>query len=817
MTKELSEEAKSTGLSEAFLLSGEPAAKEVPRGQSLLSTLWKPRSQRSHDVALTQAPFSKDLWRQVFAYMDLETLMFMESARYWPDDLFCDSFDRLRVRTHCSGLDRNAAASIHHLQDLMMRLPSDWTASGDCRISPHLRSFIAAAHEGILPTMHLNPLQRSKQLAALLDYFPKHANIWLNPSKRYASDAVRVFVRKGSAIRGFSWARGINAGQNTIFHDCFCQDPARKGDAFEVFLPLHYGNYELEIIVGRAPRGGVLSLELDGEPVAETDFFAAEKEQEMVKEKMSLNLPHTGIHSLKGTMRGKHGQSRGYIWYIKCISVHSPEQPELVVSLSSSLPHLRFCALETLVSKVLDCQGGWAGFTIMQQLLQAGAAQAILDLLRTGVSCKLQCDAMKVLLRLSYGGCSSGPRVRGHGPTFEDGCGMAEGAQAMVDQGALPLLVSLANVQHLEVQKHATMVLSNLAVDRPSIRMLVAKSGVASALHCMVTGSQGLEMSLVAAKLILNLCRGKDFHSQCRHDSYDCKWEHLPFEDLQPLLNTIVQLLTSRDAEVLRYACWTVAYLANGPDTHRKALIEEGICERLLEMISFPAAAVQKPAVIGLALMTSTELPVNNSCGEHAWKEHRHVGATRSENWSVTFRIQSSGASLCSSLARLLDRSDIRYETCTIITNVCSSQPGPVADCIDASLISRLVRMSTETCGAAAAAPLATATHGASTKLAQQLCDCGIVSFLGNMLNCYDQDIILLCLSALESILNSGANCALAEGPWRKVVAFVNLLASREYRFYERAHPRAIQLLAVIRQHQAVVVMPASSGSSEQI
>ena len=103
--------------------------------------------------------------------------------------------------------------------------------------------------------------------------------------------------------------------------------------------------------------------------------------------------------------------------------------------------------------------------------------QVLLDKLRCHSSHGLQRNILKLLLRLSYGSCSHGPLVRGHGPSFEEGCGPSEAALVMVENGAVPLLVALAGQQgHFEARKLSIMVLGNLAVDRPATQALVAQA-----------------------------------------------------------------------------------------------------------------------------------------------------------------------------------------------------------------------------------------------------------------------------------------------------------------------------------------------------
>jgi hypothetical protein len=69
---------------------------------------------------------------------------------------------------------------------------------------------------------------------------------------------------------------------------------------------------------------------------------------------------------------------------------------------------------------------------------------------------------------------------------------------------------------------------------------------------------------------VSNLCRGKPSP---------------PFDWVSPALPALANLIYATDVEVLTDACWARSYLSDGPNDRIQAVIQAGVCRRLVELL----------------------------------------------------------------------------------------------------------------------------------------------------------------------------------------------------------------------------------------
>ncbi|CAB4315748.1 unnamed protein product [Prunus armeniaca] len=119
-------------------------------------------------------------------------------------------------------------------------------------------------------------------------------------------------------------------------------------------------------------------------------------------------------------------------------------------------------------------------------------------------------------------------------------------------------------------QKTVVWALGNVAGDSPSCRDLVLGQGALMPLLAQLNEHSKLSMVGNATWTLSNFCRGKPA---------------TPFDQVKPDLPILRQLIYLNDEEVLTDACWALSYLSDGPNDKIQAVIEAGVCQRLVDLL----------------------------------------------------------------------------------------------------------------------------------------------------------------------------------------------------------------------------------------
>ncbi|KAF5471990.1 hypothetical protein F2P56_008745 [Juglans regia] len=142
-----------------------------------------------------------------------------------------------------------------------------------------------------------------------------------------------------------------------------------------------------------------------------------------------------------------------------------------------------------------------------------------------------------------------------------------------------------------------------------------------------------------------------------------------PFDLVKPAFPALERLVHSNHEDVLTDAYWALSYISVGTNDKIQAVIEAGVCVRLIELLLHPSPSVLIPAL-------------------------RTVGNIMTGDDLQTQCIINHGALPC--LLSLLfhnHKKSIKKETCWTISNITAGNNEQIQAVIDAGLIAPLVNL----------------------------------------------------------------------------------------------------------------------------
>jgi len=301
--------------------------------------------------------------------------------------------------------------------------------------------------------------------------------------------------------------------------------------------------------------------------------------------------------------------------------------------------------------------------------------------------------------------------------------GNADQTRVVVEMGALPLFVGLLTSTSDEVKEQAVWALGNIAGDSTKYRDLVLKSDGLAPLLAVFRETDKTSMMRNATWTLSNLCRGKP---------------PPPFEWVSPALAPLANLVYSPDYEVLADACWALSYLSDGPNERIAAVINAGVCRRLVDLLHHMSPLVQTPAL-------------------------RTVGNIVTGDDQQTQVIIQCGAlpnllNLCSHTKKA-----IRKETLWTISNITAGNKDQIEEVIKAGLIPHVVQALSSgdfDIKKEAAWAISNAVSSGQPPQIQYLVEQNCIKPLCDLLSVNDSRVIGVAMDAIQNILKNGAEAS---------------------------------------------------------
>ena len=158
--------------------------------------------------------------------------------------------------------------------------------------------------------------------------------------------------------------------------------------------------------------------------------------------------------------------------------------------------------------------------------------------------------------------------------------GTTEQTGAVVAVGAPPILVELLSSVSPQVREQAVWCLGNVAGENEQCRDYVTSLGIMGPLLRMLEDTISSPDSDLEA--IVSMCRNATWTL-----SNLCRGRNPPanFEDVKPSLPCLAHLLHHRDIAVITDTLWALSYISDGDNVQIKAVIDVGVCMRLVELL----------------------------------------------------------------------------------------------------------------------------------------------------------------------------------------------------------------------------------------
>ncbi|KAG6498923.1 hypothetical protein ZIOFF_038676 [Zingiber officinale] len=303
--------------------------------------------------------------------------------------------------------------------------------------------------------------------------------------------------------------------------------------------------------------------------------------------------------------------------------------------------------------------------------------------------------------------------------------GTSENTRVVIDHGAVPIFVKLLSSPSDDVREQAVWALGNVAGDSPKCRDLVLANGALFPLLQQLNEHAKLSMLRNATWTLSNFCRGKP---------------QPDFDQVKPALPALERLIHSNDEEVLTDACWALSYLSDGTNDKIQAVLEAGVCPRLVELLIHPSPSVLIPALRTVGnIVTGDDM--------------------QTQAYAFGFVINNQALPCLLNLLTHNHKKSIKKEACWAISNITAGNKEQIQAVIAAGIINPLVTLMQTAefdIKKEAAWAISNATSGGTHDQIKFLVSQGCIKPLCDLLICPDPRIVTVCLEGLENILKVG-------------------------------------------------------------